>query len=265
MKPVQLAIVSVFVIGMALAGWYLFSQPAEEVKVAHVAVVFDRSNSLREDIEGKSASGVLTRAFSVPGLGKESSVIVTGTGDGVSNGEPVSIATVSVPLSSRIIEGKDAVVHQRKQLLDDTVARYIKEATETRMSPIFLAVKRALAQLKAAGCVAGSGCTLFIRSDGEETEETYLKESIKRRKLLKKGAPAPLDNSGIAITWCGTAESRGSVSGRGKRRASRSSASADFVKELWSTLFTSPELIVFEPLCLARDAQGPRLYYGEEA
>ena len=113
--------------------------------------------------------------------------------------------------------------------------------------------------------LAGSGCTLFIRSDGEETEETYLKDSIKRRKLLKKGAPAPLDNSGIAITWCGTAESRGSVPGRGKRRAARSSASADFTKQLWSTLFTSPELIVFEPLCLARDSQGPRLYYGEEA
>jgi hypothetical protein len=247
------AIIAVAVLGILGMGcyWWL-SQPLDKKPPVFLGIVLDRSDSLKEDPEGRALIGLLKRSLAVPGISKMSKIFVSATGDPESAMEPLSIAVLDIPMSQRVMEGKEVVERHRRELLAGTAEHYKKDASETRNSPIYLALARALAQLRAAGCAEGSACGLFVRSDGEETEEIWIRDSLKRGKLLKKGMPAPLDNTGIKAVWCGLAETRGLAVSNGKHRTltpKRTSSSAEFMTALWTGLFQDPKGVVFEPFC----------------
>lgn len=248
-KPILVA--SLIASGLGGGSYLVFSQP-NTAPAAHVAVALDVSDSMENADAEQRVRGLVVRALKVDGLRSGSRLLVIATGNPATALEPVGIADLEIPVTKRVMDGTGAIEIKRRELVADVLERYKKTATEMRTSPLFLALKRGLAQLRAAGCDDKRSCTLFFGTDGEETEEPWIKNSLRRGKVLSHGAPAPLDNSGIKVVICGLSETKGQMVGAGKRRlftGKRSDASTELLSAVWSKVFTEPDTVVFEPFC----------------
>lgn len=245
-------VIAAFFLGIGLVCWKLLSAPAVVHKPPHVALVLDPSDSLRPDSEGKAVRGLIDNAIRRPGLVDGSTVTVVIVGDASTNYEPISLPAIFAPVSRRLMEGRGAIEKKRRETVDDAVKRYLETATVIKSSPIWRAAKRSLEQLAAAGCGPGVGCELYIRSDGEETEEEHLRDAIRRGKAPKKAVSPSLDNSSVDIVrWCGLSETHDTTPPpKGKRRSGKHrSIAAELVTELWKGEFSDPQKIVFAPFC----------------
>lgn len=235
-----------------LVYWWL-AQPYKASTPTVVALVFDRSDSVQPDSECKAVVGLASRALSLPKISQGSRILVYGTGDPSTAMEPVSIGHHEIPTSNRVMEGKGATVAARKALLDTIAGQCKKSATVTKSSPIFLAVKRTVEQLSATGCGTATICHLFVRTDGEETEESWIRQSVQSGRVRLRGLPTALDNSKIAVTICGFSETLGEVRNGNKRRvrltAKRDAGNAEFLRTVWRKVFAEPDRVVFEPFC----------------
>lgn len=219
----------------------------------HVAVINDLSDSMPAHGGCNVVVGLVERALSNEAVARGSTISVYGTGSPSTAMEPVSILTAEIPTSRRVMEGKAAAEVKRKGLLDK-VSASCKNVTGSisRSSPIYLAVRRGLEQLHAVGCNEIGSCHLLVRTDGEETEESWLKMAVKTGKLPKHGQPSPLDNRGVKVVMCGLSETRGEVAvGKAKRRFTpkRNSHAADALTAAWRKVFVEPGSVTFEPTC----------------
>lgn len=231
--------------------WWL-SQPHQATPPIVAAIVYDRSDSMAADTDCEAVAGLAARVVSLPGLGRGSKLSVYGTGDPSTALEPIESGTHGIPVSHKVMEGKEAGVAAKQAMLDTVVAGCKKSLTVTKSSPIFLAVKRAMEQLQAMGCGTRSVCHLFVRTDGEETEEAWLRESIRRGKMRRRGEPTALNNGQIRVTICGFSETRGEVRDNKRRHrltSRRGGVNAEFLRAVWAKVFTDPEQVVFEPFC----------------
>ncbi|MFA4973891.1 MAG: hypothetical protein WC683_14865 [bacterium] len=247
------AVVTLAILGTLVGGGYWWvSQPMPVVPPTHEVIILDHSDSMLEDTEQRLFRGLVEAALAIPNARKGSKVFVMSTGNQSTAMEPMPITSFEIPMTNRVMEGRDALDESRRELLARVVGEYRKGAVETKVSPIFLSVKRGLDQLHANGCVPGGRCQCRIRSDADETQETWLREAIRSGKIPKGPLPVRLDNRGIRVVWCGLSETRGMVvtkKGRLSLTGKRNGASTEHLQLVWRQIFTDPDNVSFAPFC----------------
>jgi hypothetical protein len=221
---------------------------ASRVRPAHAAVVRDRSESV---ISGCDCTAALVkRALDSPGIGAGSTVTVTVTGDESTAGEPRLLASLKVPVNRRVLEGRSAALKEREELLE-SVKTLCEELPQTKTSPIFRAIGRAIEHLRSLGCGPGLECALYVQTDLEETGDGQIRRALTQPTQNKLSLPSPINNDAIDVVISGVAETAGLVTGNdGKTRQMtkpRDPERVDRIRSVWSALFTNPERVRFEP------------------
>jgi hypothetical protein len=122
--------------------------------------------------------------------------------------EPLQLAKYSIPRIRKVIEGRGAGLRRQQELLTDLQER-CQRLRSTDVSPIFLGIKEALADLHAQGCNRGSGCKLYVDSDGEENVDRDIRQSLDDDQRAHHSLPARADNTGIQVIFCGLAATSG--------------------------------------------------------
>jgi hypothetical protein len=155
-------------------------------------------------------------------------------------------------MTHKAIEGRNAIMRRRQDLLQD-VAGKCRSIRRTNISPIFLGIKQALADLHSRGCDGKSHCQLFVDSDLEENVETSIVKRAESGYRRTPILPNLLDNSGIAVSFCGfaaTASRVADASGRKIRGASsRGPERDDRLTAAWKEMFSETEDVAFDPYC----------------
>jgi len=215
--------------------------------LSQVVEVLDRSESVTELNRG--AQAILRRSLELPGMRKGSSVTVLATGEATTANEPVLVVRYEVPVSRQALEGKAKALARKEELTRDLAAR-LKGLKRTRVSPIFIAVKRGVEQLRARGCTADTPCYLFVKTDGEELADPGIRDAL-RGRATKGRLPALIHNEGIQVVFCGISETAGEVREGGIKQSYTQSRDSglDRVRDVWMRLFASPEKVSFEPFC----------------
>lgn len=225
-------------------------QVTEKSHPSHAVIVRDRSDSVLNGCDCTIA--LAKRAFADSHIGDGSTVTVTVTGDSVTANEPKLLSSIKVPLSRQVLEGRDAVVQQRQQILAD-ISTECEKAGQTKVSPIFIAVKRATEHLRSGRCGPDSNCVVYVQSDLEETGDSQIREAIERRAHDKHALPQPINNDGINIVFYAIAETSGDIiDANGKiRRLTKTHdpQRIERIKSVWSSLFTNSERVTFDPYC----------------
>jgi len=213
-------------------------------------IVFDPSLSRPHDCE--SLVGLAEKSFHTAGASKDSTLTVLVLGDASTANEPWQLGRYSFPLTNRVLEGEAANTRRHAELFSD-IQRRCETIRRTSISPIFLGVKQAVADLHARGCNAASDCRLFVDSDLEENAEVSIKDAFNRTHNPKLALPTPLDNQGVEVTFCGLAVTAGQIvdpSGKEVQLASpRDPGRDDRLRQVWRSLFTQSDLVKFEPYC----------------
>src|SRR5262249_44397841 len=125
-------------------------------------------------------------------------------GDGSSANEPSRLVSYAIPKTRKAMEGRNAAQRQQQYLLADLLQK-CQAMRSTTVSPIFLAIIEALADLHAEGCNENSGCRLFIDSDGEENVNEGIRQALSKASRSHPSLPTPIDNNGVGVTFCGLA------------------------------------------------------------
>ena len=166
--------------------------------------------------------------------------------------EPRRLTTYAIPTDRKVIEGRHASAERQARLLQDLRAR-CRSVGPTLVTPIYLGVKQAIADLRADGCKADSRCGLWVSTDLEENGDRAIEATIDGRHDPRKPLPTLLDNSGIMVTFCGFAETTGRLigpPGREVRKVMRRDPHRDErLQAVWRSLFASSDLVSFEPYC----------------
>jgi hypothetical protein len=231
----------------AFVGWRVHAMSGATVN--HFAILEDPSMSYTGECE--AAIGSAEEVLRSPGASPRSKLIFLALGDDLTANEPRELGKYDLPISRKVIEGGKAKKSKQAAFLEK-IARACRSVSPTAISPIFLGVKQALADLKAAGCAKGSGCKLWVNSDLEENVEPSI-----RSRLSRAGGrgplPAALDNEGIDVTFCGYASTAGRVldpTGSEIRRfGARNAEREDRMQNVWRSLFVNAERVTFEPYC----------------
>jgi hypothetical protein len=232
----------------AFVGWRMEAMRSNQIN--HFVLVQDPSRSYT----GGCASlvGMARAVLASAGVSAESRLTVLALGDAATAGEPRRLGVFNIPTSRKVIEGQRAALDRRQELFRDILTR-CESVRPTSISPIFLGVKQAVAELRANGCKAGSRCGLWVSTDLEENAARGLRERILNPREAREPLPPPLDNEGIEVTFCGFSQTAGRLidpSGREVRiGAARDPRRDDRLQAVWRAMFTSPELVSFEPYC----------------
>jgi hypothetical protein len=244
---ILLAVVcSVFCVGFV--GWRVHVHANRLTR--HFVVVADPSQSHPESCE--SLLGLSEQALHADGVSQESSITVLALGDASTANEPWQLGRYSFPAANKVLEGKGANARRQDGLLAD-IRRKCETIRRTSISPIFLGVKQAVADLRAHGCNTTSHCQIFVDSDLEENAELSIKDALNRKHITKVALPTPLDNQGIGVSFCGLAVTGGRISNPSEKEIQRGlprdQGREDRLRQVWRSLFTQPESVSFEPYC----------------
>ncbi len=232
----------------AFVGWRVHEMDNATVK--HFAILEDPSMSYTGECE--AAIGSAEEILRSPGASPHSKLIFLALGDGLTANEPRELGKYDLPISHKVIEGGKAKRSKQAALLEK-IAETCRSVRPTAISPIFLGVKQALADLKATGCAKGSDCKLWVNSDMEENVEPAIKSRLNGAGG-RSSLPAALDNEGIDVTFCGYASTAGRVldpTGNERVRSfgARNAAREDRMQNVWRSLFVNAQRVKFEPYC----------------
>ena len=217
--------------------------------VSHVGIVEDPSASHPGGCP--SVLGITEQVLERHAVAPGSWLTILAVGDESSANEPKLLVRYPIPTNRRIMEGPKTSLRQQQDLLGDLKLR-CGQLRPTMISPIFQAVKQGIAELRRLGCGSGSDCKLWIDSDLEENAITAIKATLEHPKSKAQSLPAPLDNDGIRVAFCGLAVTAGRIigpSGREIRKAPRNPKRDDNLRSTWTSLFTKPESVTFDPYC----------------
>lgn len=239
----------------ALVGWRV-ARPHGPAFSPHVAIVRDRSMSTTSGCA--AVGGIVERSMDAAGLTRDSTMVLLATGDSSTNDEPIELVRMKGFKARRATESKRTATEKDHALLARLVSK-CEESGSTDHSPIFLALRRGVEELRALGCRAGTGCSLDAQTDGAENGESAIRRALAGAKNVV--LPDPIDNTGIAVHLCGLAETAGPVdaaSASPPRRQLRGAKRADITVMVMRRLFTHPELVTVEPHCprLGENAPG---------
>lgn len=241
------ALILVFACVASFVAWRVSAVTHQ--RVDHYGVVHDSSDSFTGKCLAVVASAEQVNAQ--PNLSPASTFSVVTLGDESTANEPRLLATYSIPRTRQVIEGLHADARHQQAMYKDLWNKCIL-VQPVSVSPIFLAVKQSVAFLQAKGCAQNSHCLLSVHSDLEENVERAIRERIRTGRAAGV-LPAPIDNRGITVSFCGLAETaglRGDASGHQTRKtAPRDPDREDRIRQTWRSLFTSPENVTFSPYC----------------
>jgi hypothetical protein len=230
---------------IGFVGWRVHAMKERPSPQFEIVEDFSFSHADGCDSLGDLAKQVLDTTVAT----EQSTLTVLALGDQSTADEPRLIARYSIPIDNKVLETADDKVAKRRDILSD-VQRKCEAYHRTTISPIFLGVTEAIADLRAHGCRSNSDCQLFVDTDLEENSNPAIRESIDGRRG-KLNLPPPIDNAGIEITFCGLA-SRGRFATRSDREARRSRPPGfgeSHLRLVWLRLFTSRDALQFEPYC----------------
>lgn len=216
--------------------------------VPQYEIVEDRSGSHPHGCS--SLLGLAERVVQDEPAASRSQLTVLITGDGTTGNEPLRLAKYAIPKTRKAIEGRAAALRRQRELLAD-LSQKCESVRRTNVSPVFMAIVEALADLHAQGCKQNSGCRLYIDSDGEENVNKSMRDALRGTMRGGQTLHNSLDNSDLQVTFCGLAVTNteivnpGSPPGAmlddpGRKRRSQ---------DTWLSLFASPQLVKFEPYC----------------
>ena len=250
MKPPLVILISACLASVSFVGWRVHAMRNHTVN--HFELVQDPSLSFTGGCA--SVVGAAEEVLRDPGASAGSTLTVLALGDQSTANEPRRLATYAIPTSYKVIDGKRAAVEREDRLLHDLRTR-CESVRPTLVSPIYLGVKQAVADLQAEGCKEGAHCGLLASTDLEENGVRAIEERINRGGARRGPLPARLDNSGITVTFCGFAETAGRLVGPSGREvhsaAARDPHRDDRLRAVWESLFARPELVRFAPYCPA--------------
>ncbi len=233
-------------LGFALAKSFLF----EGAPTPHSLVLYDRSGSAQGTCQ--SVASLSLNAMKLTQMQKGSTVTVVVTGDELTANEPVTLGSYLVPISDKAFEGKDAAVQKQNVILAE-INNKCSEFSAAKKSPVFLALKGSVEQLRSLGCDEKAGCVLFVKSDLQENAEPEIKAAMSGSTAALTKLPKPIDNRGINVRICGIAETQGLVKdndGASRRMTkSRSALASDLVRQVWASLFIDPANVSFSSFC----------------
>ena len=216
----------------------------------HFELVEDPSISHPEGCE--SLLGLAEQALRTEGVSSKSTLTILVIGNEDTAYEPWRLGTSAIPMTRTVLEGRTANMRRQQEVLLD-ISNKCHAIHRTTISPIFLGVKQAIADLHAHGCSETSHCELLVDSDLEENVEPSIKKSLNSARGEASILPSPIDNDGIGVTFCGLAVTAARIVGSGggetRKASGRNSAREDRLRETWLRLFTKPETVRFEPFC----------------
>jgi hypothetical protein len=235
--------------GVTGFGYWRYQVGARAHPVAQFGFIQDPSDSIQEDC-GRML-GLTKRALTMDGTGAGSTITLFALGNSESANEPRLLAELEVPVIRRVIEGQRAATREKEALLAN-VENKCGGVKETNVSPIFQAVKRGVEHLQSVGSTHDQRY-LFVQTDGEETENIKVKRALNLPPGAAAALPAPIPNKDVHVMFCGMAETIGETQ-TDTRKAQQKSRQrderrSDRLREVWSRVFTNPELVTFEPYC----------------
>ena len=217
--------------------------------IDHFAILYDPSISFTGGCE--SAVGSAEELLHVSRVSGRSKLTLLVLGDRTSANEPRQVGRYAFPVSRKVIEGQESAEREQATLLQE-ISDTCNSVGRTSISPIFMGVRQAVADLRAEGCTEASQCELIVDSDLEENVETGLRNTLDHAHS-RYPLPRPVQNAGISVTFCGYASTAGRIidpTGREVRRfGSRDPAREERMLRTWRSIFTSPEEVKFEPYC----------------
>lgn len=234
-------------IAIALAGYAAVSSKQAPQKRIVRGLLLDDSNSMQRD--DRIARAMIEQALITPDYADRLDVIIVKTGNPETHMEPIVIRELHLEDSGGVIEGNDAVKDAHRKIVEETLEAVLRRSFNTRFSPIDLAISRTLDQMRGAGCGQKDvECTLWVRSDGLETESEFFRRAFERGKVPKK-SPPPIDVTSVhKMIMCGWAERIGAT--KKKRSGAPDDASTDFAMSLWrERLGGENASVVFTPFC----------------
>lgn len=246
-NPISI-LIAASIVCVSFVGWRVYVTKNHTTN--YFEVVEDPSRSFKGGCG--SIIGTAEELLRNAGVSSDSTLTVLALGDQSTEDEPRRLAKYTIPTARKVVEGRRGTVEREERLLRDLQAR-CDSMPATLISPIYLGVKQAVADLRAAGCKEGSRCELLVSTDLEENGDAAIEERINGSRGLKAPLPEPLDNSGIAVKFCGLAETAGPAAGHSGREtrkaAARDPRHDDRLQAVWRSLFVHPEIISFEPYC----------------
>jgi hypothetical protein len=234
--------------GLSGFGYWRYQVAGRPLPVAQFGFIHDTSDSIQNDCgrtEGFAKSAIVNRET---GPGSKIALFALGTRETAS--EPRLLGEYAIPRIRRVIEGQRTAAREQDALLSKIKTK-CEGLEQTTVSPVFQAVKRGVEHMQNMGLPIDQRY-LFVQTDGEETENAKVKESLNLQPGFPLKLPAPINNEGVHITFCGIAETVGEVSrdkakiNKSKQRDDRRS---DRIREVWTAVFTNPELVSFQPYC----------------
>jgi hypothetical protein len=246
---IMLALLIIGSVGIvAVVGFMRYG--AATSRPAHVEIVRDRSDSILSDCNSTTSLG--KRAFTDAHMSKGSTVSISFTGDETTAFEPIAGATYDFPVVRKVMDGQSEAAKKQEGMLADLRSK-CEAAKRTTVSPILLATKRAVENLKSKGCGPDSNCTVYVQTDLQETVYKPLKEALKGTNNVREKLSGLIDNTGINVVMCGSAETTGlTTDSAGKvhqMTPNRDPKSADLLREVWTNVFSERERISFPPYC----------------
>ena len=200
----------------------------------------------------ESPIGLAEKILGTNGATAGSTMTVLILGDQSTANEPWRMGAYSVPTVRKVLEGRSARTRQQHEVLWDISAK-CESLHRTTISPIFLGVTQAIADLRARGCKATSHCGLFVDTDLEENIEPSITKRLNKNSGRQRGSLPHVDNTGIEVLFCGVAVTDGrihDVAAKGTRKfVARDSDRVNLLQEVWRSLFEQPAIVRFEPYC----------------
>jgi hypothetical protein len=234
-------------VSLGFVGWRVHAVKTQVTP--HFEIVEDFSLSHAQGCD--SLVGLAERVLNTQSVARNSTLTVLAVGDQTTADEPWQLARYSIPRDDKVLEGRTEKLRRQQDILRDLRNR-CRAARRTTISPIFLGVKQAVADLRAQGCKPNSRCALLVDSDLEENVEPSIKKSLNAGDGRHVSLPS-IANAGIGVTFCGLAVRAGRIVGPSGREIRKfplhDPGRDDRLRQIWGSLFSKREAVRFEPYC----------------
>lgn len=205
---------------------------------SEIVLVHDSSTS--EEAGCGAVRPVAVGSTTLPGVTNRSHFSLIGTGEKANGYEGRLVKVFDLPVSHRVMEGKNAE-RRRQEQFGDAVQEACDTSSKMNESPILRAVKDGIDHLRANHCDAATTCYLYVVTDGEENVDAIMRSALNGSKSVISKLRGKIANEGIHVSFCGFAQSK--TEGSGRRTP------AERLKTVWMGIFTDTSLVTIAPYC----------------